>query len=230
MTSVITSGSTGFGVGVGLALQSGGGGGMSLTVCPCVVGVDRKMASTPIRNAGHKSFFSTPRIIFDTLRAVSCRQSAGLHVFLSYRFSDGMIHDSLVSRKMRGVAHDVKLRAATLVIGTGTRSTRIHCRRWRRESLVDEQLDFNTSILRATFTCFVLPHWIHFTVAVRRHDSAQRNVVVLNEVTNHCISTTLAQLAIHVYAAARIRKTGNLKHVAFRVQSLARNVVQRGLR
>jgi hypothetical protein len=29
---------------------------------------------------------------------------AGLHVFLSYRFSDGMIHGSLVPRYMRGVA------------------------------------------------------------------------------------------------------------------------------
>jgi hypothetical protein len=30
---------------------------------------------------------------------------AGLHVRLSYRFSDGMIHDSLVPRYMCGVAH-----------------------------------------------------------------------------------------------------------------------------
>jgi hypothetical protein len=37
---------------------------------------------------------------------------AGLHVFLSYRFSGGMIYDSLVPRNMRGVAHGVKLRAA----------------------------------------------------------------------------------------------------------------------
>lgn len=31
---------------------------------------------------------------------------------LSYRFFDGMIHDSLVPRNMRGVAHQVKLHAA----------------------------------------------------------------------------------------------------------------------
>jgi len=30
---------------------------------------------------------------------------AGLHVFLSYRFSDGMIHDSLVPCYASGVAH-----------------------------------------------------------------------------------------------------------------------------
>src|SRR6185369_2873013 len=64
----ITSGSAGFGVGVGFGFQTGGGGGKSLTDCACTAGADRKMASTPIRNAGHKSFFSTPRIIFDTLR------------------------------------------------------------------------------------------------------------------------------------------------------------------
>jgi hypothetical protein len=43
---------------------------MSFTVCACTVGMDRKMASTPIRIAGHKSFFSTPEIIFDTPRVL----------------------------------------------------------------------------------------------------------------------------------------------------------------
>src|SRR4029079_14069378 len=113
---------------------------------------------------------------------------------------------------------------------TRTRSTRIHGRRRRGESLVDEQLDLNTSILRATFLGLILCNRIHFTVAIRRHDSAQWNVVVLNEVTNHCISTTLAQLTIQVYAAARVGETGNLEHIALSVQSLAGNVVQRCLR
>jgi hypothetical protein len=32
---------------------------------------------------------------------------AGLQAFLSYRFFDGMIHDSLVSRCVRGVAPEM---------------------------------------------------------------------------------------------------------------------------
>src|ERR1043165_8404779 len=114
ITSSITSGS-GFGVGVGLGLQGGGGGGMFLIppCCPNTVGTDRKMASTPIRNAGHKCFFSTPNLILDTLESVSCRR-CWLRVFLSYRFPDGMIHDSLVPRQVRGVAHLMQLRATSI--------------------------------------------------------------------------------------------------------------------
>src|SRR5262249_40019707 len=164
------------------------------------VGTDRKMASTPIKNAGHKIFSLTPNFIFDTLESVSCRQTAGLHVYLSYRFPDGMIHDSLVPRSVRGVAHLMQLRAAQLITRTG--SARIHRRRWRSESLVYKQLDLNATILCTSFPRIVLRHWVQFTVAVRGHNPAQRNVVVFNQVANDRISTTLAQRAIESNAAS----------------------------
>src|SRR6185369_1122679 len=128
--------------------------------------------------------------------------AAGLHVFLSYRFPDGMIHDSLVPCYVRGVAHLMQLHASQLITRTGTRSTRIHRRRWRSESLVDKQLDLNATILLTAFTRFVLSNRIHFTVAERRHDASERNVVTLNQVTNNGISTTLAQRAIEIDAAS----------------------------
>src|ERR1700752_506205 len=59
-TTSSTSSSGGFGVGVGLGFQSGGGGGMSLIVWAFAAGKDVKMASTPQRNAGHKSFPQKP--------------------------------------------------------------------------------------------------------------------------------------------------------------------------
>jgi len=113
---VITSGSTGFGVGVGFAFQGAGGGGKSLTPWPWAIGVDRKRASTPIRNAGPKNFFSTPRIIFDTLRVCLMPPGCWPACFLSYRFSDGMIHDSLVPRNIRGVAREREPRAVHTTI------------------------------------------------------------------------------------------------------------------
>src|SRR5215510_4270015 len=107
MTSVITSGSTGFGVGVGFGFQSGGGGGKSLTVfCASAVGADRKMASTPIRSAGHTSFFSTPRIIFDTIRACFMLPICRPAWFLSYRFCDGVIHRLLRCRATCAELHE----------------------------------------------------------------------------------------------------------------------------
>src|SRR6185503_6012053 len=93
----IVGGSTGLGVGVGFAFQTGGGGGRSFVLCARAVGTDRKMASTPIRNTGH-NLFSAPKIIIDTLESLNHAANAGLHVSLSYRFYDGMIHDSLVPR------------------------------------------------------------------------------------------------------------------------------------
>src|SRR6185436_19189703 len=130
----------GFGVGVGFAFQSGGGGGISLTVfCPCTIGADSKTASTPIKNAGPKSFFSTPDIIFDTFEPCIIPPVAGCTSYLSYRFCDGMIHDSLVPRYLHGVAHQVQLRSLLLI--TCTRSSRIHRRRRSSQSLVDKELD-----------------------------------------------------------------------------------------
>jgi hypothetical protein len=72
ITSSFSSG-VGAGVGVGFAFHAGGGGGMSLRrFCACTTraGKDRKTASTPIRNAGRQSLFSTPNIISDTLEPV----------------------------------------------------------------------------------------------------------------------------------------------------------------
>src|SRR5215510_3987588 len=158
------------------------------------------MASTPIKNAGHKIFSLTPNFIFDTLESVSCRQTAGLHVYLSYRFPDGMIHDSLVPRSVRGVAHLMQLRAAQLITRTG--SARIHRRRWRSKSLVDKQLDLNATILCTSFTRVVLRYRVRLTIAKRRHDPSQRNLVVFNQVTNDRICTTLAQRTIEVDAAS----------------------------
>src|ERR1044072_7180289 len=106
MTSAesITVGSTGFGVGVGFAFQSGGGGGRSFVPCARAAGTDRKMASPPRRNTGH-NLFSAPEFIIDTLESLIMPPMCWLTCSLSYRFSDGMIHDSLVRRQRRGVAH-----------------------------------------------------------------------------------------------------------------------------
>jgi hypothetical protein len=55
------------------------------------------MASTPIRNTGH-NLFSAPKIIIDTLESLNHAAMCWPACSLSYRFSDGMIHDSLVPR------------------------------------------------------------------------------------------------------------------------------------
>src|SRR5689334_22005416 len=109
---------------------------------------------------------------------------------------------------------------------TGTRSARVHRRRGTGQALVDKQLDLNASILCTTFTSVVFRNWICFAVAIRRHDPAQRNLVVLNQVPNDGIGTTLAQLAIQVDAASRIRVARNLEHVALGIHRLAGNAIE----
>src|SRR5690349_1477236 len=115
-----------------------------------------------------------------------------------------MIHDSLVSTLVCGVALVKQLHRRFKLI-TGTRSSRIHCWRWSGQALVDKQLDLDAPVLRTTFTSVVLRNGIHLAITIRRDDATQRNLVVLNEVTNDSISTTLAQLPIEVDAATRIR-------------------------
>src|ERR1043165_7298127 len=61
-----------------------------------------------------KVFSQPPESSSTPFEPVSCRQFAGLHVVLSYRFFDGMIHDSLVPCDKHGVAHLVKLRAVNI--------------------------------------------------------------------------------------------------------------------
>src|SRR6185369_5374202 len=150
---------------------------------------------------------------------------------LSYRailpIGDGMIHDSLVPTLVRGVAPWDASPQSWLI--TGTRGTRIHRRRRSGQALVDKQLDLDAPVLRTTFTSFVFRHWIHLAITIRRHDPAQRNVVVLDQVPNNRVGTTLAELAIQVDAASRIRITGNFEHVAFRVHRLAGNSIERRL-
>src|SRR5829696_5266135 len=119
--------------------------------------------------------------------------------------------------------------SAALLIAR-TRSSRIHRRRWRSQSLIHKQLDLNASILRTAFFRCVLRNWLHFTVAVWRNNPAQWDVVVLDQVTNNRIRPTLAQRTIKVNASSRVSETRNLEHVALGVQSLTRNVVQRCLR
>src|SRR6185369_10171417 len=75
----------------------------------------------------------------------------------------------------------------------------------------------------------VLRNWIHFTEAIRSNDSPKRDIVILNQVTNHSICTTLAQLAVQVDASTRIRETSDFEDIALGVQSLAGDVVKRGL-
>src|SRR5215212_2347476 len=143
---------------------------------------------------------------------------------------------SCTTRKMQGrhsVAAPRQTRVATechayklsLVVSTG--SSRVH--RWRRrgQSLVNKQLDLNATILSATLASLVLRNRIHFTIAVRRHDATQRNAVVLDQVANDGVSTTLAQLAIKVDAASCIGKARNLKHVTLGVHRLAGNAIKR---
>src|SRR5689334_25171956 len=96
----------------------------------------------------------------------------------------------------------MQLRAARLITRTGTRGARIHRRRWSSESLVDKQLDLNATILLTSFFRIVLGNRIHFTVAERRDDATQRNVMAFNQVTNDGVSTTLAQRAIEIDAAS----------------------------
>src|SRR5688572_13802032 len=96
--SPASGGFGGVGVGVGFGRQGGGGGGKSFTLCPSTAGTDRKRASTPIRNAGRKSYVSSRKIIFAPSSLSHAAKFAGRHFSLSYRFSDGMIHDALVPR------------------------------------------------------------------------------------------------------------------------------------
>src|ERR687891_106285 len=100
----------------------------------------------------------------------------------------------LVPRHIRGVAPPAKLHAPRLV--TGTPGTRIHRRRRRSQSLIYKELDFNASILRTSFARRVLRNGLHFTIAIRRNNSSQWDIVVLDQVTNDGISTTLAQRTI----------------------------------
>jgi len=139
-----------------------------------------------------------------------------------------MIHDSLVPVLVCGVA--LVSNSTEFQLITGTRSSRVH--RWRRsgQALVDKQLDLDAPVLRTTFFCIVFRNGIHLAITIRGDDATQRNLVVLNEVTDNSIRTTLAQLAIEVDAAARIRITGNLEHVTFRVHRLAGELVQSRLR
>src|SRR5689334_25037617 len=72
-----------------------------------------KWPALPSGTPATKVFSQPPESSSTPFESASCRQVvSGLHVFLSYRFFDGMIHDSLVRQKRRGVAPPVKLRAA----------------------------------------------------------------------------------------------------------------------
>src|SRR5687767_9522310 len=102
---------------------------------------------------------------------------------------------SLVPLSRCGVAPEGELRNPAVLV-TGTRSSGVHRRRWGSDALVYKQFDFDASILSTSFAGVVLRNRIHFTVAVRRYDATQRNVVVLNQVTNDGISTTLTQRPI----------------------------------
>ena len=82
-----------------------------------------------------------------------------------------------------------------------TGSSRVHRRRWRSQALVNKQLNLNAAILRTAFTLFVLGNRVQLAIAERRNDATQRNAVVLDEVTNNGIRTTLAQLTVEVDAS-----------------------------
>src|SRR5437763_16540102 len=93
-----------------------------------------------------------------------------------------------------------------------------HRWRWRSNSLADQHLNFTPTILCTTFAGRVVRHRIRFAETIRRHDATQRNLMILYQVANDCISATLAEPAIHFRTARRIGKAGNLEHIAFRVQ------------
>src|SRR6188768_2796404 len=76
-----------------------------------------------------------------------------------------------------------------------------HCRRRLLQALVDQQLHFNATILSAAGARIVFGNWIRLTVAIRRDDASQRNSMILDQITNHVIRTTLAERAISGNAA-----------------------------
>src|SRR5215211_1436626 len=129
---------------------------------------------------------------------------AGPACSLSYRailpFGDGMIHDSWCPPWSAELHHAVQLHRVVNLLVTG--SSRVHRRRWRSQALVNKQLDLNATVLRTSFTRVIVGNRVDLAKAKRRNDATQWNAVVLDEVTDNCIRTTLAQLAIQVDAAS----------------------------
>src|ERR1700716_2615395 len=77
-----------------------------------------------------------------------------------------------------------------------TRAGSGHRRSLLNQTLVDQQLHLNATILSATLPRIILSHRIRFAISVWRHNASQRHVVIFNQVTNHSIGSALAQHAI----------------------------------
>src|SRR5215831_12525885 len=78
---------------------------------------------------------------------------------------------------------------------------RIHRRRLLHQSFIDQDLDFDASILSASGARLVIGNRLRSSESVRRDNPAERNLVLLNQITNHRISASLAELTIEVSIA-----------------------------
>src|SRR6266446_2597561 len=90
-----------------------------------------------------------------------------------------------------------------------------HRRRPLNQTLVDQQLHFDATVLRAAGARRVFSNRMRLAVAIRSNNASQRYAVVLDQIPNHIVSATLAQRAISLNAAGSISKTRNFEHVAF---------------
>jgi len=64
------------------------------------------------------------------------------------------------------------------------------------ETLVHEQLDFYSSVFGAPLARSIVSYRIGFAISIGRNNPSERYVVILDQITNHRIGTTLAQDAI----------------------------------
>src|SRR5687767_15867787 len=71
-----------------------------------------------------------------------------------------------------------------------------HGRSLLQQTLIDQKLNFHTTVLRTAVACVVLGYWICFTETVRRDNASQRNAMVFHQITNHCVSSSLAEHSV----------------------------------
>src|ERR1700749_124236 len=102
----------------------------------------------------------------------------------------------------------------------------VHRGRALYDAAAHKNLDLDAPVLLAAIARRVVCDRVRLAVAVRRDDAPERYLVVLDEVANHRVSAALAESSVRLDRAVGAREAAYLKHVALRLKSLLRDLIQ----
>src|SRR2546421_10021672 len=97
-----------------------------------------------------------------------------------------------------------------------------------REAAVDEHAHFGASVLRAPLARRVVGQGVHRAVSERRQNTAQRDVMVLDEVAHDRLGALLAELSVHILIARLVGVARHLDEIALSVLRVLCDLVERG--